>query len=105
MEYEWENKIPIDTELTDLKEYAMMLSTIAKLKCITPSIMFCDGIGFLSANYYAKNIFDEDALINLSAEKVGNRITGWIRIRSKTQSLAINLGDKIQSNQKKGLQK
>ena len=102
MEYEWENKIPIDTEYTDLKEFALMLSSIAKLKCITPTVMFCDGIGFLSANYYAKNIFDEDALINLSAEKVGQKITGWIRIRSKTQSLAINLGDKIQANQKKG---
>ncbi|EAL49134.1 coatomer beta subunit [Entamoeba histolytica HM-3:IMSS] len=101
MEYEWENKIPVDTECTDLKEYADLLCSIAKLQCITPAIMFCDSIGFLSANFYAKNLFDEDALINLSAEKIGNKISGWVRIRSKTQSLAINLGDRIVANQKR----
>ena len=105
MVYEWENKIPVDTEVTNLKEFAMMLSSVCKLQCITPTIMFCDTIGFISANYYAKNIFDEDALVNLSAEKNGNKITGWIRVRSKTQSLAINLGEKIMSNQKKPLTK
>ncbi|ELP88936.1 coatomer beta subunit, putative [Entamoeba invadens IP1] len=101
MEYEWENKIPIDTELTDLKEYAFLVSSIAKLQCITPTVMFCDSIGFLSANFYAKNLFDEDALVNISAEAVNGKISGWIRIRSKTQSLAINLGDRIVANQKK----
>ncbi|KAL7719940.1 Coatomer subunit beta [Entamoeba marina] len=100
IEYEWENKIPIDTNLTNLKDFAELISKIAKLKCLTPTMMFCHDIGFLSANYYAKNIFDEDVLVNLSAELAHEKIIGWIRIRSKTQSLAVNIGDRILANQK-----
>jgi len=37
----------------------------------------------------------EDALANVSVEKIDGRITGYIRIRSKTQGIALSLGDKI----------
>jgi len=93
--YEWENKIPIDTDITDLKQFASAVGNIANLKCLTPVVMFCDSLGFLSANFYSKNIFDEDVLVNLSAELVNGKIVGWIRIRSKVQSLAINIGERL----------
>ena len=45
--------------------------------------------GFLAANLYARSIFGEDALANLSIEKpVGSAeepVQGHIRIRAKTQ--------------------
>ncbi|KAF9384089.1 coatomer subunit beta, partial [Podila verticillata] len=42
--------------------------------------------GFLSANMYARSVFGEDALANLSIERQGDGpITGHVRIRSKTQ--------------------
>jgi coatomer subunit beta len=38
----------------------------------------------------------EDALANLSVEKTeAGEITGHVRIRSKTQGIALSLGDKI----------
>ncbi len=77
----------------------------------------CD---FLSANLYARSVFGEpqrilvshvsssraetlfisflgeDALANLSIEKTDTgSITGHVRIRSKTQGIALSLGDRI----------
>jgi len=41
-------------------------------------------------------IIGEDALANLSIERtVAGTITGHVRIRSKTQGIALSLGDKI----------
>lgn len=59
--------------------------------------------GFLAANLYAKSIFGEDALVNLSVEKQADgKLSGYIRIRSKTQGIALSLGDKITLKQKGG---
>lgn len=53
----------------------------------------CD---FLSANLYARSLFGEDALANLSIEKTdAGTISGHVRIRSKTQGIALSLGDRI----------
>jgi len=46
-------------------------------------------------------MFGEDALLNLSVEKQkNNKIGGYIRIRSKTQGIALSLGDKITAKQR-----
>lgn len=42
----------------------------------------------------------EDALANLSIEKQDGILTGHIRIRSKTQGIALSLGDKVSLAQK-----
>jgi len=48
-------------------------------------------------------VFGEDALANLSIDKgADGKVTGHIRIRSKTQGIALSLGDKITLNQKDG---
>ncbi|RVW31844.1 Coatomer subunit beta-1 [Vitis vinifera] len=58
--------------------------------------------GFLAANLYAKSVFGEDALVNVSIEKQANsKITGFIRIRSKTQGIALSLGDKNHSSNRR----
>lgn len=53
---------------------------------------------------YAKSIFGEDALANMSIEKPLNKpyapVVGHIRIRAKSQGMALSLGDKINSTQK-----
>lgn len=57
--------------------------------------------GYLAANLYAKSIFGEDALVNLSVEKQADgKLSGYVRIRSKTQGIALSLGDKITIKQK-----
>ena len=46
-------------------------------------------------------MFGEDALANLSVERqASGTLVGYIRIRSKTQGIALSLGDKITIKQK-----
>lgn len=79
------------------------------MNCITLFSVVClrsalEGeCGFLAANLYAKSVFGEDALVNLSIEKQADgKLNGYIRIRSKTQGIALSLGDKITLKQKGG---
>ncbi len=55
------------------------------------------GANFLAANLYSKSVFGEDALVSLSVERKENdgKLSGYIRIRSKTQGIALSLGDRI----------
>lgn len=58
---------------------------------------------FLAANLYARSIFGEDALVNVSVEKKEDqdrKLSGYIRIRSKTQGIALSLGDRITAIQR-----
>jgi coatomer subunit beta len=44
------------------------------------------------------SVFGEDALVNVSVEKksdTGGALSGHVRIRSKTQGIALSLGDRI----------
>jgi coatomer subunit beta len=49
------------------------------------------------------SVFGEDALVNVSVEKKDDnkgKLAGYIRIRSKTQGIALSLGDRITSIQR-----
>ncbi|PVU98012.1 hypothetical protein BB559_001831 [Furculomyces boomerangus] len=96
-EFEWENKINVTTKITDLRVYLDKLLESTNMACLTPESALMGDCGFLSANLYAKSIFGEDALMNISLEKVDDEstVTGHIRIRSKSQGIALSLGDKI----------
>ncbi|ORX45515.1 Coatomer, beta subunit [Hesseltinella vesiculosa] len=101
VEFEWENKVNVNTSITDLRQYLDHLTKSTNLRCLTPERQLEGDCGFLSANLYARSIFGEDALANISIEKnSGGPISGHIRIRSKTQGLALSLGDKITLVQK-----
>merc|ERR1719399_225523 len=55
-----------------------------------------DTSNFVAVNLYAKSIFGEDALANISIEKLPDgKLTGSVRIRSRTQGIALSLGDRI----------
>ncbi|OZJ02582.1 hypothetical protein BZG36_04188 [Bifiguratus adelaidae] len=101
-EFEWENKVNVNTNITDLREYLNHIMKSTNMSCLTPESQLSGDCGFLSANMYAQSIFGEDSLANLSIEKVEENapITGHIRIRSKTQGIALSLGDKITLAQK-----
>ncbi|KAH8583078.1 coatomer beta subunit [Cryptosporidium sp. chipmunk genotype I] len=81
-------------------------------------IMMDEKSNFFATNLYARSIFGEDALVNISLEKQLNSnqrdfgtagrekepkmmITGTVRIRSRTQGIALSLGDHIVSLQRK----
>lgn len=102
-EFEWENKVNIINTGKDqsLKEYLDDLVSYTNMSILTPAASLTGDCQFLSANLYAKSVFGEDALANLSIEKgAAGSVTGHIRIRSKGQGLALSLGDRIAAVQR-----
>jgi coatomer subunit beta len=100
-EFEWENKVAINTTLEDEHEYLEHICNSTNMHCLTPPNAREGSCGFLAANLYAKSLFGEDALVNISIEKQQDgKIGGYVRIRSKTQGIALSLGDKITLKQK-----
>ncbi|KAH6821720.1 Coatomer [Perilla frutescens var. hirtella] len=102
-EFEWENKVAINTTISNEKEFLDHIIESTNMRCLTPPSALEGGCGFLAANLYAKSAFGEDALVNISVEKQADeKLNGYIRIRSKTQGIALSLGDKITLKQKGG---
>ncbi|XP_063380048.1 coatomer subunit beta [Cydia fagiglandana] len=107
-EFEWENKVSVNTNITDLREYLQHLLASTNMKCLTPDKALSGQCGFMAANMYARSIFGEDALANLSVEQPLNRqgpVAGHVRIRAKSQGMALSLGDKINQMHKAPPQK
>lgn len=105
-EFEWENKVAVNTNIQELPEYLAHLINSTNMKCLTPEKALHGDCGFMAANLYARSIFGEDALANLSIEKPAtggpdSTVIGHIRIRAKSQGMALSLGDKINMSQKK----
>ncbi|GAY44456.1 hypothetical protein CUMW_082250 [Citrus unshiu] len=111
-EFEWENKfnmericwkVAVNTVIQDEKEFLDHIIKSTNMKCLTAPSALDGDCGFLAANLYAKSVFGEDALVNVSIEKqTDGKLSGYIRIRSKTQGIALSLGDKITLKQKGG---
>jgi len=101
-EFEWENKVAIATSITELVDFLNHIVGSTNMRCLTPHDSSEKG-SFLAANLYARSVFGEDALVNVSVEKKddnGGKLAGYIRIRSKTQGIALSLGDRITSVQR-----
>ncbi|MBA0638171.1 hypothetical protein Godav_025377 [Gossypium davidsonii] len=102
-EFEWENKVAVNTVIKNEKEFLDHIIKSTNMKCLTAPSALDGECGFLAANLYAKSVFGEDALVNVSIEKQADgKLSGYIRIRSKTQGIALSLGDKITLKQKGG---
>lgn len=93
-EFEWENKVNINSKAKSLRDFLSQLMACTNMNCLTPEASLKGDCQFLSANLYARSVFGEDALANLSIEKEGEDgpITGFVRIRSRSQGLALSLG-------------
>ena len=103
-EFEWENKVAVNTEIRDVRTYLMHIAHCTNTRILTKTPALAGVSDFLAANLYARSIFGEDALMNVSVErkvaKGVDQIVGYIRIRSKTQGIALSLGDRIQGTQR-----
>lgn len=101
-EFEWENKVAVNTGIRSLNAFLEHIVASTNMQCLTPNTSLEGDSGFLAANLYAKSIFGEDALVNVSVEQNPDdgKVSGYIRIRSKTQGIALSLGDKITLKQK-----
>mmetsp|Transcript_36927 Transcript_36927/g.110616 ORF Transcript_36927/g.110616 Transcript_36927/m.110616 type:complete len:977 (-) Transcript_36927:120-3050(-) len=101
-EFEWENKVAISTSITSLMAFLNHIVDSTNMRCLTPHDSSEKG-SFLAANLYARSVFGEDALVNVSVEKKDDndgKLAGYIRIRSKTQGIALSLGERITSVQR-----
>ena len=98
--FEWENKITVNTELTDLREFVNRIVDETNMQPLEP---FPTGdCGYLSSSLHARSVFGEDALANVSLEVSDDgKIEGVVRIRSKTQAIALGLGEKVNQKQKR----
>jgi coatomer subunit beta len=101
-DFEWENKVTVNTNVTGLAAFIEHIARQTNMRILTPiHVLSGSGSAFLAANLYARSIFGEDALVNVSVEtKADGAIKGHIRIRAKTQGVALSLGDRITSKQK-----
>ncbi|KAF8971859.1 coatomer protein [Flammula alnicola] len=100
-EFEWENRVNVNNPMSDPREYLKHVMKATNMSCLTPEGATSGDCDFLSANMYARSLFGEDALANLSVERTeAGTITGHVRIRSKTQGIALSLGDRITMAQK-----
>ncbi len=71
-EFEWENKVVVRTAINSLRGYLDHLLKCTNMQCLTPLSALDGECDFLSANLYAKSVFGEDALANLSIEKAAD---------------------------------
>ena len=108
-EFEWENKVAVSTPMTDAAAFLDHVAASTTMTILTPPAARAGKAGFLAANLYARSVFGEDALVNVAVEEVpagasgpgsGAGLAGAIRIRSKTQGIALALGDKLILKQK-----
>ncbi|CAD8103287.1 unnamed protein product [Paramecium primaurelia] len=96
--YEWENRIVINTNQNDPFKYVQFLEKQLKAKSIVEN--HPQG-NIICVNMYAQTKFDDDFLVNVSAEVVNDKLQGFVRVRSKVKEIVVNLGDKIKVLQTK----
>eukprot|EP00456_Euglypha_rotunda_P002269 TRINITY_DN104411_c0_g1_i2.p1 TRINITY_DN104411_c0_g1~~TRINITY_DN104411_c0_g1_i2.p1 ORF type:complete len:237 (-),score=49.41 TRINITY_DN104411_c0_g1_i2:10-624(-) len=94
-EFEWENKVAVNTDITDLNEYLQHVVKITNMSVMTIKPVLEGESMFLAANLYARSMFGEDAVLNLSVEKtahtgkeIGRAVQQECRDRSRMPSSA-----------------
>jgi coatomer subunit beta len=97
LKFEWENKIEIKGKAPSLLSWLSFILEKTHFNCITPVSNFDPASPYLSACLYAKSIFGEDVVANLSLEFVPEQkiVSGHLRLRAKATGIAYSLGEKI----------
>lgn len=68
-EYEWENKVQVNTTLTELKPYVDHFAASLNVSLMSKLEETDSSSNFLVANFYTKSKFEEDCLLNMSIER------------------------------------
>ena len=58
-EFEWENKVNINSKAKSLREFLKQLMACTNMSCLTPEASLKGDCQFLSANLYARSVFGE----------------------------------------------
>ncbi|KAJ9461186.1 Coatomer subunit beta-2 [Diplonema papillatum] len=99
-DFEWENPLTVQTELKSLKEYLDRIVKLTNMRCQSSSTSLAGDADFLSANLYAKSSFGEPVVANISISTTPTGIEGYVRVRSRSQGIALALGNKVVKHQK-----
>jgi len=96
-EFEWENRLVVNTHLSSPSLFLSLIASSTNMTTLqsheAPGLQASQ---FLSATLYAKSVFNEDALMNISIERdEKKKLVGVVRIRAKTQGIALSLGDRV----------
>lgn len=122
--FDWENKINVSTDKHELRDYVEFIVQQLNMQLLDDlpeaeedaeeaeegeitnadgSVIEGQNSHYASCNLYARTVFGEDALVNISAERDSQgAIIGVVRIRSNTQTLAYGIGEKLSLLQKMG---
>ena len=93
---EWTTKIIVPSiPALSLRTVMGRLLDTARLSCITPDFGINETGDYLAANLHAVSTFGEEILANICLEQGAEGVSGHMRLRSKTQGIAIALGDRI----------
>lgn len=118
--FDWENKIAVSTTKRDLPSFVRYIVEELNMELLEPYEVEQqeehdpeldqlptsneeERCAYVSCNLYAQTTFGEDALANVSVESDGKGlVSGVIRIRSNTQTIAYGIGEKLNMLQKTG---
>lgn len=64
-EFEWENKVNINSKAKSLREFLTQLMACTNMSCLTPEASMKGDCQFLSANLYARSVFGKSHLLSL----------------------------------------
>lgn len=97
LQYNWENKTMIVFKGTSFKELISNFSSKLNTTLVFPTSNeeIDEESTFLVANLFTKSKLNEDALINISVEKMENKIIGTAIIRSNIKEFADSQADRI----------
>ena len=98
--YNWEHKTIIVSKSKSFKELINNICDKLSLRLVLPEDIseIDENSAFLVANLYTKSKLGEDALVNISVEKIGTyKITGSAVIRSKVKEFATFQGERIKN--------
>lgn len=66
-EFEWENKVNINSKAKTLREFLDQLMAATNMNCLTPEASLKGDCQFLSANLYARSVFGKPEFFHLHA--------------------------------------
>ena len=75
-------QVAVNTTINDVNAFLKHIVSSTNMKCLTPPSALDGECGILAADLYARSVFGEDALVNVSVEKgPEGKLAGYIRIR------------------------
>lgn len=96
-DFEWENKVAVAVPLADFSGFIERVIKRSRMCQVQESEELPAECRYLVVNLYSKNLFGDEAVANISVEKFEEmaQIIGQVRIRAKTQTIALTLGQKF----------